>query len=135
MGQATVMPLVKLETRHGLPSGTKAGLLDAVHQALMVAFGIPDRDRQQRFIEYATEDFEIPPGRGEHFIIVEIDAFHGRSVDAKRRLYREIVDRFELLGIPRLDVFILLHESPKDNWGLRGGVAGCDIDFGFKIDV
>jgi phenylpyruvate tautomerase PptA (4-oxalocrotonate tautomerase family) len=129
------MPLVKLEMRRGLAPATKAALLDAVHQALMVAFAIPDRDRQQRFVEYAPEDFQIPPGRGEHFVIVQIDAFVGRSVDAKRRLHKEIVERFEALGIPRLDVFILVNEAPKENWGVRGGVAGCDIEFDFKIEV
>ncbi len=129
------MPLVKLETRRGLDAKTKRGLLDAVHAALMAAFGIPDRDRNQRFVEYAPEDFEIPPERGERFIVVEIVAFAGRSVDTKRRLYREIVDRFEALGIPRADVFIVVHDNPTENWGLRGGVAGCDLDFGFKIDV
>ena len=129
------MPLVRLEARRGLDAETKLRLLDAVHAALMVAFGIPDRDRNQRFVEYAPEDFEIPAGRGERFIIVDIVAFAGRSIEAKRRLYQDVADRFHALGIPREDVFIVVHDNPKENWGLRGGIAGCDIDFGFKIDV
>ncbi len=129
------MPLVKLETRRGLRPETKKALFDAVHASLMFAFHIPDRDHNQRFVEYAPEDFEIPPGRGERFVVVEIVAFAGRSIDAKRALYKDIVDRFQALGIPREDVFIVLHDTPTENWGLRGGVAGCDIDFEFKIDV
>jgi phenylpyruvate tautomerase PptA (4-oxalocrotonate tautomerase family) len=129
------MPLVKLETRRGLSPETKRSLLDGVHAALMAAFHIPDRDRNQRFVEHAPEDFEIPPGHGERFIVVEIVAFAGRSVDAKRRLYKEVVDRFFALGIPREDVFIVVTDNPTENWGLRGGIAGCDIDFEFKIDV
>lgn len=129
------MPLVQIETRRGLPPPTKAALLDAVHAALVTAFGIPDHDRVQRFVEHAPEDFEIPPGRGERFTLVTIEAFAGRSVEAKRELYRQIVERLEALGVPRLDVFIVLHDIPRESWGLRGGVAGCDLGFGFKLDV
>jgi phenylpyruvate tautomerase PptA (4-oxalocrotonate tautomerase family) len=129
------MPLIKLEARHGLPAQLKRGLFDAVHDALVRWFHIPDDDRAQRFVEYAPEDFEIPPGRGPRFTIVTIAAFKGRTLEAKRDLYKAIADRFEALGIPRLDVFILLEEQPKENWGLRGGIAGCDLDLGFKVEV
>ncbi len=129
------MPLVKIETRRGLAPATKKALLEGAHQALVECFKIPDHDRAQRFIEYAPEDFEIPGNRGERYTIVSLTVFAGRSLDAKRALYRSIADRFEAAGIPRTDVFIVLNEVPVENWGLRGGIAGCDVDFGFKIDL
>lgn len=129
------MPIVKIEARRGLPPSLKRDLLAAVHDALVECFRIPDSDRAQQFVEYAPEDFEIPTGRGERFTIVTIAAFAGRSVEAKRGLYKSIAARFDALGIPRLDVFIVLQEVPVENWGLRGGVIGTDIDFGFKIEV
>jgi phenylpyruvate tautomerase PptA (4-oxalocrotonate tautomerase family) len=130
------MPTVLIETRRGLPPVSKRALLDAVHDALVAAFKIPDHDRTQRLAEYPAFDFDVPPGRGPHYTVVTIAVFPGRSRDAKRALYREIVTRFEAAaGIPPTDVFIVLNEVPMENWGLRGGQAGCDIDFGFKIDV
>lgn len=129
------MPLITIETRRGLAPATKKALLDGVHQALVDCFKIPDRDRTQRFIEYAPEDFETPPERGEHYTIVTVTAFAGRSLAAKRALYRAIADKFEAAGLPRTDVFIVLNEVPVENWGVRGGIAGCDVDFGFKIKV
>jgi phenylpyruvate tautomerase PptA (4-oxalocrotonate tautomerase family) len=129
------MPLVTIESRRGVSPDDKRQLFDAVHGALVAAFKIPDRDRHQKFIEYAPENFEIPPGRGERFTIVSIDAFAGRSTDAKRALYREIVARMEKAGVPATDVFIVLKEIPLENWGLRGGIAGCDIELGFNIRV
>jgi len=129
------MPLVTIETRRGLRSETKRLMFDAVHDALLAAFKIPDSDRAQRLLEYAPEDFEIPPGRGERFTIVTIAAFMGRSLDAKRTLYREVATRLESAGIPKSDVFIVLQEIPMENWGLRGGVAGCDVDVGFNVKV
>jgi phenylpyruvate tautomerase PptA (4-oxalocrotonate tautomerase family) len=129
------MPLVKLETRKGLSRETKRAMLGAVHEALMAAFKIPDHDRAQRFVEHDPEDFEIPPGKGERFTILEITVFPGRSLDAKRTLYRDICSRFAELGTPAADIFIVLHEVPLDNWGMRGGKPGSEIDFGFKLDV
>jgi phenylpyruvate tautomerase PptA (4-oxalocrotonate tautomerase family) len=129
------MPLITIETRLGLDSNLKRELFEVVHGALVECFRIPDHDRSQRFVEYAPENFEIPPGRGPNYTVVTIVAFAGRSLDAKRALYRAIADGFERLGFPRTDVMILLQEEPSHNWGLRGGVAGCDLDIGFKIDV
>jgi len=68
-------------------------------------------------------------------IHISIDAFAGRSLDAKRNLYRTIAANLEPFGIPKDHVKILLREIAKENWGIRGGQAGCDVDLGFKIDV
>jgi phenylpyruvate tautomerase PptA (4-oxalocrotonate tautomerase family) len=127
------MPIVKIDTRVGLSLAQKQGLFAAVHDALVACFKIPDHDRTQRLVEHAPENFEIPAGRGERYTVIELSVFAGRSIDAKRALYRDLVARIEKVGIPAADVFILLHEEPTENWGLRGGVAGCDIDFGFPV--
>ena len=66
---------------------------------------------------------------------ISIDAFAGRSLEAKRKLYSAIVTNLESLDIPSDHVKILLREIPKENWGIRGGQAGCDVELGFKIDV
>lgn len=66
---------------------------------------------------------------------MSIDAFAGRSVDAKRALYREIVEALEPLGIPRDHVSVVLRDVPTGNWGVRGGQAACDVELGFEIEV
>lgn len=129
------MPLVKIETRRGLTAEQKRLALDAVHDALVTAFRIPMSDRHQRIVEYDEEDFEIPPGKSERYMIVEIDAFAGRSIDAKRLLYKEIVAGLGAAGIEPEDVLILVRDAARENWGVRGGQAGSDIDLGFDIEV
>lgn len=129
------MPLVKVETRRGLSAEQKRLVLDAVHAALVTAFRIPESDRHQRVVEYDAGDFEIPPGKGERYTIVEIDAFAGRSLDAKRLLYKEIVSGLGQAGIPPGDVLIVVRDVARENWGLRGGQAASDIDLGFEIEV
>ncbi len=64
-----------------------------------------------------------------------VDCFAGRSVEAKRRLYSEIVDQLEPLGIPRDHIAINLRESLSESWGISGGQAACDVDLGFNVNV
>ncbi len=133
-GEGT-MPLVKIETRKWMSVETKRALLDAVHTSLVVAFRIPEHDRNQRISEYAPEDFEASPGRGQHFTVVTIDAFAGRSLEAKRRLYKELASRLEPLGVPPNDLVVVVHDIPLESWGTRGGKAACDVDLGFEVKV
>jgi phenylpyruvate tautomerase PptA (4-oxalocrotonate tautomerase family) len=133
--QEESMPLVKIETRRWMTPEIKQAALDAVHEALVIAFKVPDHDRNQRIIEYAPEDFEGSSGRGKCFTIITIDAFAGRSLEAKRKLYQELAARLGVAGIPPTDLIVVVHDVPIENWGMRGGQAACDIDMGFKIQV
>jgi len=129
------MPFVRIETRRWMTRETKRSVLDAVHDSLVAGFKIPDHDRNQRVVEYAPEDFEASAGKGEHFTVVTIDAFAGRSTDAKRALYQELVSRLAPLGIPPHDLLVIVHDVPLESWGTRGGKAACDIDIGFQVKV
>lgn len=129
------MPLVRIEVRQGRTEAEKRALLEAVHVALVEALGIPDHDRTQMIREYAPEDLEIPPGKTEKFTLVEIALFAGRSLDAKRRLYQAIVRNHRELGIAPDDIMIVLHESPLENWGIRGGRPPSEVDLGFAVDL
>ena len=129
------MPLVTIETRAGRSGDAKTALLDAVHESLVEAFEIPEGDRQQRVMEYPPENFEVPPGKSANHLLITIDAFPGRSLDAKRRLYSGIVARLGELGVEPRDVLIVLNEIPLENWGIRGGQPAADVDLGFALDV
>ena len=129
------MPLIRVEIREGWSSAEKAGLLGAIHAAAVEALGIPDEDRTQILTEHPADAFEIPPGRGDTFTLVEITMFTGRSLDAKRHLYRAVVRNLGRLGIPPSDVLIVLHEVPLENWGVRGGTPASDVDLGFEVGV
>lgn len=129
------MPLVRIEILKGRPVAERRRLLQAVHDALVESFAIPEDDRTQRIVEHDAENFEIPPGRSERYALVEITAFPGRSADAKRELYRAIVRNLGEAGIPADDISIVLHEPALENWGIRGGRSGDEVDLGFPLDV
>ena len=82
------MPLVRIEILKGRSADEKQRLLDAVHASLVEAFGIPDDHRTQRIVEHEAENFEISPGAGERYTLIEITAFPGRSADAKASTLR-----------------------------------------------
>ena len=129
------MPLIRVEIREGWLSAEKAGLLEAIHAAAVEALRIPDEDRTQILTEHPAEAFELPPGKSDRFTLVEVTMFAGRSLDAKRHLYRAVVRNLGRLGIPPSDVVIVLHEVALQNWGIRGGTAASDVDLGFEVDV
>jgi phenylpyruvate tautomerase PptA (4-oxalocrotonate tautomerase family) len=129
------MPLVRLEVRQGRTAAEKQALLDAAHAALVEALRIPDHDRTQRIVEHAHEDFELPPGSSDDHVLVEVTMFAGRSRQAKRLLYQALVRNLGRLGIAPTDVFVVLHEPPMENWGIRGGQMASEVDLGFEVQV
>ena len=129
------MPLVKVSLLKGKSKEEKKALSDAIHAALMEAFRIPENDRNQRIFEFEPENFDVPEGKTSNYTLIEITAFPGRSLDAKRKLYQTIVQNLNKLDIQPNDLMIVLKEPPLDNWGVRGGIPASEIDLGFKLDV
>jgi phenylpyruvate tautomerase PptA (4-oxalocrotonate tautomerase family) len=128
------MPIVHVHVQAGRPPAERKAILDGVHAALVEAFRIPDHDRVQILHEHAPESFES--GKGPSFTLVEVNAFPGRTLDAKRILYAAIVRNLEAdPGIPPAAVMIVLHEPPMESWGIRGGRAATDVDLGFAVKV
>lgn len=131
------MPSVLIEVRRQYTMEEESALMEAVHKALRDAFKIKPHDKNVRLMVHEPHRFACPPEKlkPEYYTHISIDAFAGRSLDAKRNLYKAIVANLEPLGIPGDHIKILLREIPKENWGIRGGQAGCDVDLGFKIEV
>jgi phenylpyruvate tautomerase PptA (4-oxalocrotonate tautomerase family) len=129
------MPLVRINRRSGRPPEENQRLLDAVHQSLVEAFKIPDADRTQLLLEHAPAAFEITAERTEAFTLVEIVAFPGRSLAAKRALYQALARRFQAAGVSQADLFVVLTEPPLENWSPHDGVCSADQKPNFKLDV
>ena len=130
------MPLVSIEILAGKSPAYKKALLDGVHAALVHTLKNPGDDRNQRLHELAAENYERRPGRTDKFTLVEITLFAGRSMDAKRSLYKSILEN--LGRDPKIDgndIMIVLHEVPLENWGIKGGKPASEVDLGFKINI
>jgi hypothetical protein len=129
------MPLVKVSRRVGFSAAENQLVLDAVHEALVEGFKIPDGDRHQQLLELDAAHFEIPSERGPGFTLVEITAFPGRSSETKRKLYQALARRCAAAGVPPRDLFVVLIEPPLESWCPRDGVSSADRKPGFPLDV
>ena len=113
----------------------KARLSDVVHSCVVDALAFPPDKRAHRFFPFETEDFYMPAGRTERYVIVEISLFEGRSIEVKKALIRLLFERCEKeLGIAPADLEITLTETPKCNWGFRGQ-PGDEIDLNYKVEI
>lgn len=129
------MPIVRIEVIKHWAVEKQQYLMESLHAALVEAFKIPEHDKLIRYIEHRPDHFVIPPGATENYTLVEISMFPGRSLEAKRNLYKGIVGRFGAVGIDPNDIRIVLYEVPMDNWGIRGGIPASEVDLGFKVIV
>jgi phenylpyruvate tautomerase PptA (4-oxalocrotonate tautomerase family) len=129
------MPHVRIEILKGRSLEERRRLFQAVHEALMEAFRIPDDDRTQRIVEHDPENFELPPGSSDRYTLIEITAFPGRSAEAKRNLYGALVQRLGEIAIDPMDVSVVIIEPTLESWGVRGGRSAAEVDLGFSLDI
>jgi Tautomerase enzyme len=128
------MPSTRLTTGTWV-RGSEMKVIKAVQAALLSSLKLPDDDRDIVLDVYEADTRIVPTGRSEHYTRIEIMMFSGRSMDAKRLLYRTLVANLSELGVPANEIKIVLIEVPAENSGLRGGLPASEIDLGFKVDV
>lgn len=128
------MPSTRIETRAGWIGDRHAAVIDTVQRALVEGIRIPVGDRDIRIIEYPPQCFAPPEGRGPGYMVIEISMFSGRSREARQRLYAALVRELAAFGHAPSDVKVIVHDVPRDNWGL-GGQSAADIELGFKVEV
>ncbi len=129
------MPVTRIEVKRSWNPEQVQAIIEAIYLAQREALQLPAHDRQIRYVEHSPERFHAPPGKTDNYTLVEISLFAGRSIEAKRALYRAVVSNLGAIGIEPADIFIVLHEIPLENWGIRGGVPASEVDLGFKVDV
>jgi phenylpyruvate tautomerase PptA (4-oxalocrotonate tautomerase family) len=128
------MPVTRIVTGEWA-RGREIEVIDAVQSAMLAALKIPDWDRDVTVDTYSKTQRIVPTARSQRFTRVEITIFAGRSIDAKRNLYKTIVQNLAALGVPELEIKIVLNEQPLENWGVRGGLPASEIELSFKVDV
>jgi len=121
------MPLVTITVRKPKSRDFKAGVLDAVHTAL-VSSGVPPADKFQRVLELDAEDFrfdqnypDLKTERNEDFVLIEILWSVGRSVKVKKKLLEELMDNLSRQSLSPENVMVCFKETTWENWSFGGG--------------
>jgi 4-oxalocrotonate tautomerase family enzyme len=113
----------------------KAQLSDVIHGCVVEALSFPVDKRAHRFFPLERDDFYMPAGRTDAYIIIEIAMIEGRTVETKKRLIKLLFERINAeLNISLQDIEICIQEAPKYNWGFRGK-TGDEIELTYKIEV
>ena len=113
----------------------REALSAAIHGAVVSALDYPQDKRFHRFVGLDPEDFVYPQDRGADYTIIEISMFTGRSEAAKRQLIDELFRRIaDEVGIMPHSVEITITETPRENWGIRGGNA-ADLALNYSVEV
>lgn len=131
------MPSATIEVRRTYTQAEEIQLLETVHASIVKAFKVSPVYRNVTLVVHAAHRFLGRTDCPDPDCLTNISIFvlPGRSVEAKRRLYQELVGRLETFGIPRACVLIRLHELPPENIAVRGGQAVCDIELGYGVNV
>ncbi len=129
------MPITKIELSKKWENIDKDLLADFVHETMVDVLKIPEHDRLIRIFEHDSDSFFGPKNASDNYVLFEISMFPGRSLDAKRELYKRLCEGMKRFGVAVEDTRVVLYEVPMDNWGIRGGQAGSDVVLGFKTEV
>jgi hypothetical protein len=121
------MPLVTITVRKPKSRDFKAGVLDAVHAAL-VSSGVPPADKFQRVLELDADDFrfdqnypDLKSERNEDFVLIEILWSVGRSVKVKKKLLDDLMDNLTRQSLSAENVMVCFKETTWENWSFGGG--------------
>lgn len=116
--------------------GREMELITALQAALESSIKIPDWDRDVVVDIYRDDERITPPNCSTRYTRIEIALYAGRSMDAKRALYKAIVQNLEGLGVPEGDIKTILIEFPLQDCAPRGALAASDSDdLGYKVAV
>jgi phenylpyruvate tautomerase PptA (4-oxalocrotonate tautomerase family) len=131
------MPSAIVEVRRDYTPEQETWLLQSVHDALVQAFRVAPDNRNVTLTVHPPHRFLGRPDAPSPERLTNVSIFlrAGRSVDAKRRLYRLITEAFATVGIPPDCVLVRVIEQPAENFGVRGGQALCDLDVGYPVNV
>ena len=127
------MPLVNINIAKGRDKQFLNSLISITMDCVIDALKLPSNDRNIRLTEYEKNFFYLKP---PYSMVIEISMFSGRTAETKKKLYQSIVSKlFDSLKIQKEEVFIIINEQPKENWGIRGGIPANEIDLGFEVEI
>jgi len=59
--------------------------------------------------------------------VVQVELWEGRTDQQKERLIKALTKAFGEVGVKPESLTIILHETPKSNWGIKGEQASKTV--------
>jgi 4-oxalocrotonate tautomerase len=123
------MPLVRISVSPDVSRPQLLAVGDAVHDAMVQTFNVPQPDKFQVLTRHATGELVCTPDflgvlHSQRVAFVQITCAEGRTQEVKKALYARIVALVAATGaVLAADVVINLLEVKRENWSFGNGVA------------
>ena len=129
------LPQVKVYASRETIDAFRETISQAIQEALVEVLGVPPGKPFQHFIALDPGNSIHPLDRSDHYMLIEISMFSGRSRATKKHLIQTLYTNLTgRLPAGPADIEIILIESPPENWGIRGQ-PGDEIKLSYRIDV
>ncbi len=122
------MPLLRFDLVEGRSDAELKSLLDAAHEAVVEAFGVPVRDRYQVVNEHKpsrliVEDTGLGIPRTDKVVLLQVTS-RPRGREANETFYRLLVEKLEAAcGISPDDVMVSIVINGDADWSFGKGRA------------
>jgi len=102
-------------------------LLDAIHRAVLSAFGVPLRDRYQVYQEHSESNFVVQDtglniNRTRKVVFIGITS-RQRTEQQKTDLYIKLVEELKVCGIEQNDIVVSIVTNSDADWSFGNGRA------------
>jgi phenylpyruvate tautomerase PptA (4-oxalocrotonate tautomerase family) len=122
------MPLLYIDLIEGRTPAEVTALLDAVHDAVVDAFGVPPRDRYQVVHthpahEMVALDTGLGIDRSSHLIVVHVVS-RRRTREMKEKFYGLLATNLgDRCGVDPADLIVSITENGDEDWSFGHGRA------------
>jgi len=129
------MPVTLVSIFEGRSAAEKRALMETVQGAIAATLKLPPHDRNLRLCVHGRDEWLLPEGTSDRYVLVEIALFEGRTPETKGQLYAAIVEALAGVGVAKSDVFLRIIEQPRENFGIRGGQRADLVMLGYEVKV
>src|SRR6202165_4340889 len=125
--QEQAMPYLRVDAYEGRSPGKVKDLLDAIHRAILSAFGVPLRDRYQVYQEHSEPHFVVQDtglgiDRTKNVVFIGITS-RQRTDQQKTTLYTKLVEELKACGIEQNDIVVSIVTNSDADWSFGNGRA------------
>ncbi len=122
------MPLLRIDLVEGRNGEEIRVLADAIHRAMLKAFGVPERDRYQIIAEHKAsqliaEDTGLGIPRTQNFVLIQVTT-RPRTRAEKEAFYRLVTEELKAASnIEASDVMMTIVQNTDEDWSFGHGRA------------
>jgi phenylpyruvate tautomerase PptA (4-oxalocrotonate tautomerase family) len=121
------MPFLRVDAYEGRSKEQVKQVLDAIHRAILSAFGVPLRDRYQVYQEHSESNFIVQDtglgiDRSNNVIFIGITS-RQRTEAQKTTLYTKLVEELKTAGIEQNDIAVSIVTNSDADWSFGHGRA------------